>query len=442
MALNPNATGSTQPLPGDAPGASGRESHERRAAAARGDTRASEPAYVPCAPDVPGLTADLIYTLVAENTRDYAIFLMDADGIIKCWGEGARLMKWWTRQQAEGAHLRLLYPDGGSEDGTSELHLQTAAETGEYTGEGHRVRRDGSTFWAYITLTALRDPNGTLVGFSKVTRDFTARRTVEAALRMQAHAADDAQRLVEEANRQRMLVATVSHELRAPLNAMFGAVASLEAEIDAEHGLRGQVERLKRTSRHMLEIIDGVLDMSRAEAGALPIAQSVSRLGATVQEALMDVEPQAAVAGVTITNAVSGGAADLPYLGDEARVRQILVNLVSNAVKFTESGGQITVSGGTAETVAGADLRGPGPWVYARVEDTGRGIRPEDQETIFEPFQQTDRGDQQRGAGLGLSISRQLARAMGGDITVRSEPGLGSTFTVWLPISASEPVPR
>src|SRR3954467_13613382 len=151
MALNPNSTGAAQPLPAETDGASSRESHERQAAIARGDAQAPEPAYVPCAPKVAGLAADLIYTLVAENTRDYAIFLMDADGIIRCWGEGARLMKWWTRQQAEGAHLRLLYPDGGSEDGTSELHLQTAAETGEYTGEGHRVRRDGSTFWAYIT---------------------------------------------------------------------------------------------------------------------------------------------------------------------------------------------------------------------------------------------------------------------------------------------------
>jgi PAS domain S-box-containing protein len=367
---------------------------------------------------------------------------MDADGIIRCWGEGARLMKWWTRQQAEGAHLRMLYTDGGSEDGSAEGHLQTAAETGEYTGEGHRVRSDGSTFWAYVTLTALRDPDGMLVGFSKVTRDFTARRSVEASLRVQAHVADDAQRLVEEANRQRMLVATIGHEVRTPLNAMFGAVARLEAEIGSEHGARSQVERLKRTGRHILEIIDGVLDMSRAEAGALPIARAVSRLGPTVQDALMDVEPQAAVAGVTVTNAVSGGAGDLPYVGDQARVRQILVNLLGNAIKFTPSGGEITVSGGTAETVAGADLAGRGPWVYVRVEDTGRGIRPEDQDTIFEAFQQTSHDDQQRGAGLGLSISRQLARAMGGDVTVRSELAAGSTFTLWLPIAASDPIPR
>jgi hypothetical protein len=76
---------------------------------------------------------------VAENVRDYGIFLIDVNGIIRCWGEGARLMKWWTRQHAEGAHLRMLYPDGGSEDGTAESHLSAAAETGEYNGEGHRI---------------------------------------------------------------------------------------------------------------------------------------------------------------------------------------------------------------------------------------------------------------------------------------------------------------
>jgi PAS domain S-box-containing protein len=184
--FDPNATGASQPLPANEPGAPGREKHEREAALARGEAKAGAPASALCTPDVPGLRADLLFTLLAENVRDYAVFLMDANGIIRCWNEGARLMKWWTRQQAEGAHLRLLYKDGGSEDGTAEAHLQTAAQTGEYTGEGNRVRSDGSTLWAYTVLTALRDVEGRLVGFAKVTRDFTARRAVEAALTKQA----------------------------------------------------------------------------------------------------------------------------------------------------------------------------------------------------------------------------------------------------------------
>jgi PAS domain S-box-containing protein len=122
------------------------------------------------------------FAALADNVRDYAIFLMDRDGVMTFWGEGAHLMKWWTREEAKGGHLRMLYPEGGSEDGTAEEHLHEAEIQGEYVGEGCRVRRDGSTFWAGVTLTALRDPEGDLIGFAKTTRDLTARRATEQAV--------------------------------------------------------------------------------------------------------------------------------------------------------------------------------------------------------------------------------------------------------------------
>lgn len=133
------------------------------------------------------------FAALADNVRDYAIFLLDPTGVICFWGEGARLMKWWTREEAEGSHLRLMYPEEGSDDGTAEAHLAEAAETGEYTGEGRRVRSDGSTFWAGVTLTALRDSGGELLGFAKTTRDLTVRRAAEAALALAsaAYAARD-----------------------------------------------------------------------------------------------------------------------------------------------------------------------------------------------------------------------------------------------------------
>jgi len=131
---------------------------------------------------------------LCEAVRDYAIFILDPDGVIVYWGMGAHLMKWWTREEAEGAHLRLLYPENGSEDGTAEAHLLESARTGEYVGEGQRVRRGGSTFWAHVVLTALRDPDGKLIGFAKVTQDLTKRRAVEAsvALANEAQSSRDA----------------------------------------------------------------------------------------------------------------------------------------------------------------------------------------------------------------------------------------------------------
>ena len=392
-------------------------------------------------PEFPGADQEALSSLLAENVRDYAIFFLDVHGIITHWGEGARLMKWWTKQQAEGAHLRLLYPDGGSEDGTAQDHLQQAAETGEYTGEGHRVRSDGSTFWAYVTLTALRRANGTLVGFAKVTRDFSARRAVESALNRE-RGATESHELMQEAARIKRLVANLSHELRTPLNVIVGSIALLEDRAPTDDQDRIHIERLQRNSRHLLAIIDDVLELSRAESGQLALATAVHRIGRAIDEALGDVETHAVQAGVTITNAVSGAAAELPYWGDEGRVRQILVNLLTNAVKFTPPGGRITVSGGTGETVVGGALAGPGPWIYVRVEDTGRGIPSERLDAIFEPFQQSHVTDQNRGTGLGLSISRQLARVMGGDLIAESKVGRGSRFTLWLPIAPSEPVPR
>jgi PAS domain S-box-containing protein len=383
------------------------------------------------------------FVALADNVRDYAIFLLDVDGIIRCWGESARLMKWWTQTEAEGSHLRLLYKDGGSEDGTAEAHLQEAADTGEYTGEGHRVRSDGSTFWAGVTLTSLRDPDGALVGFAKVTRDFSARRAAEAVLRRHAGSTSERPPAGAETTPQTSLnfVANVSHELRAPLNTMLGYISLLKSDVGGPGGRQAHVDKLHRIGGHLLSIVDDLLDTSRMASGTLPITSSEQLIGDAIDAALADVEGQVAEAGVTLIDAVSGGAADVSYWGDPARVRQIVVNLLTNALKFTR-GGRVTVSGGTADSITGTTLSGAGPWVYVRVEDSGRGI-PEDRlEMIFEPYQQSEAADQQHGSGLGLAISRRLARLMGGDLTVQSRVGIGSTFTLWLPIVSSGRVPR
>ena len=168
------------------------ETAEREAAFRRGQARRLRPDEDDSALTRQALWAtNPAFAALAENVRDYAVFLLDRDGVITFWGEGAHLIKWWTKEEAEGAHLRLLYPEGGAEDGTAEEHLRQAEINGEYQGEGRRVRRDGSIFWAGITLTALRNPDGSLLGFAKVTRDLTARRAAEDAMAM-THAARSA----------------------------------------------------------------------------------------------------------------------------------------------------------------------------------------------------------------------------------------------------------
>jgi PAS domain S-box-containing protein len=208
------------------------------------------------------------FAALAENVRDYAIFLMNPEGIIRYWGEGARLMKWWSREEATGSHLRLLYPEGGSEDGTAEAHLRESAEIGEYIGEGQRMRPDGSTFWAGVTLTALRDTDGTLLGFAKVTRDLTVRRAAEAALALawsaqsardravaeaaEAHEArDNAEKRAEFALEQvRSARAYATEVLERDLVSLQSEHASMLAEMAL---LNGEIQRLS----HPLEVKPG-----------------------------------------------------------------------------------------------------------------------------------------------------------------------------------------
>ncbi len=449
-APDPEATAVPGGLPVQGPGSPGRETVEREVAWARGQEHVRRVAAGEDRPRDPytGIArtgvAHRAFAALAENVRDYAIFLMEPDGVITFWGEGARLIKWWTKEQAEGAHLRVLYPDGGSEDGTAEDHLIQSAEQGEYTGEGHRIRGDGSTFWAGITLTALRDEGGALIGFAKVTRDLTARRAADAAMKAAHVGAEEARRHAEEASRAKSLfLATISHEIRTPLNAIMAYADLLEMELAGPltDQQRGQVGRIRTSSMHLLGIVNDVLDFSRVEAGRTVVERTAGRIGAAVDGALALVSPQAEARGVDLVDAVSGHASEVPYWGDEERLRQIVLNLLSNSVKFTARGGRITVSAGTAAEPSGdAELVGAGPWAYVRVEDTGQGIPADRLGAIFEPFVQADMSHTRSagGTGLGLAISRRLARLMGGDVTVRSQEGVGSTFFVWLPAAPEE----
>ena len=199
---------------------------------------------------------------------------------------------------------------------------------------------------------------------------------------------------------------------------------------------RAQLGRIRASSMHLAGLTDEILDLSRLEAGRLSLRPAAThRVGPAIEQALRMIEPQAHARGLEVVDAVSTYAADQCYWGDEDRVRQILLNLLANAVKFTPWGGRITVSAGTTQRASPeARLGGAGPWAYMRAEDTGEGIPADRLEAIFEPYERagTSHTYQQGGAGLGLAISQRLARLMAGDLTVKSELGAGSSFFLWL----------
>ena len=231
-------------------------------------------------------------------------------------------------------------------------------------------------------------------------------------------------------------LATMSHEIRTPLNAIVGYIDLLEHEIAGPTTTRQKdyLARVRASSDHLIRLIDDILDLAKVESGRMIVDREAIAAPESVSAAIALIEPQAMAAEVSIASACSDGSCF--YLGDQDRVRQILVILLSNSLKFTDRGGSITVSCGTTATPdPETSLEGRGPWVFIRVEDTGIGISASEAERVFQPFVQLDPGNtrKQGGAGLGLSIGLELARRMGGDLTLRSEGGKGSCFTLWLP---------
>ncbi len=394
--------------------------------------------------------------LLIDSVTDHAIFMLDRTGHITTWNTGAQRIKGYTADEIVGRHFSTFYTEEDQADGKPARALGIAESTGRYEEEGWRVRKDGARFWANVLISPIREADGQVVGFAKVTRDLTERHAAqERALEDARHiAAQDAARAAaeqraaemqemterlhaqttelarrseeaEKANRAKSeFLAAMSHELRTPLNAIGGYTQLLQLGIggpmspeQTEH-----LERIQRSQRHLLGIINDILNFSRVEAG-----QVAYELGAVEANEVMEaVAPMVALQAEAkrITLEVAECSEPLVATADRAKVEQVLLNLLSNAVKFTPEDGQIELTCGRTDD-----------HVWISVRDTGIGIPSEQLETIFAPFVQVGRSlaSPKEGAGLGLAISRNLTRAMHGDLTLESREGIGSTFTITLP---------
>ncbi|MFL5539231.1 MAG: PAS domain-containing sensor histidine kinase, partial [Longimicrobiaceae bacterium] len=396
------------------------------------------------------------FRLLVQSVRDYGIFMLDPGGHIASWNEGAQHIKGYTESEIRGQHFSVFYPREDVEAGKPAWELEVAAREGRFEDEGWRIRKDGTRFWANVVITALRDETGELVGFAKVTRDLTERRKAEERaietarrlaveetarvmaeersrelaelnerLRVQAAELEQRRHEAEEANRVKSeFLAAMSHELRTPLNAIGGYVQLLEMGIHGPvtEAQREALGRVERSQKHLLRLINDVLNLARIESGRVEYVLEAVDLAALMDEVTPMVEPQMRAKELALE--VSVPAATVAR-ADREKVQQIVINLLSNAIKFTPAGGRVRVD-------AGRD--GPGA-VRLAVADTGIGIPADKQASVFDPFVQVDMSRTRRseGSGLGLAISRDLARGMGGDLTVASTPGEGSTFTLTLP---------
>ena len=364
----------------------------------------------------PALEGAGLYQLLVENVTDYAIFALAADGTILSWNSGARRIKGYEASEVIGSHIRRFYPPEDQAAGKPEHLLQRAAKEGHIEDLGWRVRKDGTRFWASVVLTALHDTKGRLVGFAKITRDLTER------LEAEKRAIQDAKRIAtaEASNRAKTeFLAAMSHELRTPLNAIGGYVELLQMGVGGilSKQQADYLERVRTAQQHLLTLINDLLNYSRIEAGQLVYDIAPVPLGAMVSRVVDLVEGQATRKDIRLDHASC--PADLVVLGDRVKVEQILLNLLTNAIKFTPASGQIAVN-----------CREESGSVFIAIDDSGPGVPDEQREAIFEPFVQLGRSltSTHEGTGLGLAISRDLARAMDGDIGVGSSRLGGACF--------------
>ncbi len=296
----------------------------------------------------------------------------------------------------------------------------------------------GAVVFAELRLVdaAWEDEPATLVSL----RDVTDRKHAEEHER-QLERERRARAEAEAANQAKSeFLAVMSHELRTPLNAVLGYAELLDLGVvgTLTPEQRQQIGRITASGRHLLGLVNEILDLAKVEAGRLSVERVPTSVADVVESAIVLSQPQAESRGLTL-HAPAEVPRSLVFLGDRDRVLQVLANLLSNAVKFTEPGGHIHLEVEQLASSRSRHLHGDGPWIVIRVRDTGIGIAAQQLETIFSPFVQAQAGRtrQRDGAGLGLTISRRLARLMRGEVTAESVPGDGSVFSVWLPAATS-----
>jgi PAS domain S-box-containing protein len=291
-----------------------------------------------------------------------------------------------------------------------------ALQTGEpYTLELEYLRPDGGTGWLEAHGEAVRGERGEVTKLRGTAHEITLRRRVDQA-RVQAQ-------IAESANQNKTaLLSRVSHELRTPLNAILGfaELCQMDAKLDPKY--RQWAELILGSGRHMLELVNDMLDLSAAESGRITLKQVDVDLRATIRESLLRASSVAERAGLTLS-CVQSGEAPIPMRADPVRLKQVVDNLLSNAIKYTRTGGAVKVS-----------ARDLGTTVEIAVEDTGIGLSAEQLDRIFLPFERLGaERTATAGTGLGLAITKRFVELMGGTVRVNSLPGVGSTFVVTLP---------
>jgi two-component system sensor histidine kinase/response regulator len=376
-----------------------------------------------------------LYLAVEQSPE--SIVITDLAGRIEYVNQTFTRHSGYTRQEVLGKNSRLL--QSGKTPPDAYVQMWGKLARGEpWEGEFINRRKDGSEYIEFVTVAPVRQPDGRITHYLAIKDDITTRKRMERELDEYRHHLEevvasrtaelaDARERADAANQAKSaFLANMSHEIRTPMNAITGTTFLL-LQSATSNEQRTRLKRIEASSRHLLALIDDILDLSKIEAGKMVIEQVAFDLKAVLCDVVETAASRAHDKGLTVD---SDFDANLPAFirGDALRVRQILLNLGSNAVKFTETGGIIFHAHAESDRIR------------FEVRDTGIGLTGEQRQRLFQPFVQADTSTTRRygGTGLGLAISRRLVSLMGGDIGVDSEHTVGSTFWFTLPFERVE----
>ncbi|KAF1942113.1 two-component system protein A [Clathrospora elynae] len=351
------------------------------------------------------------YRILVETVRDYAIFMLDPSGHIATWNAGAQSFKGYTPAEIIGQHFSKFYSQEDRNNNKPARELRDALSDGRCEDEGWRFRKDGSKFWANVVITPIyRDD--VLLGFSKVTRDLTERRKAENSL---IAAYEEASKLKSE------FLANMSHEIRTPMHGMLSALTLL-LDTKLNDDQRELTQVIQESGDVLLQVINDILDYSKLASGSFSISHDIISVPDIIQSVLR--AHQACHRPEVKLESFLDPQLPRSAEGDSLRYRQIVQNLLSNALKFTETG--------YVRMIVRLKKEDEGYFtILTEVVDSGIGVPANGSNTLFTPFTQFDNSATKRykGTGLGLSICKSLAELMGGNIGFHPNPeGRGSVF--------------
>ncbi|MDR7334224.1 response regulator [Roseateles asaccharophilus] len=362
--------------------------------------------------------ADALYARVVDSLQDYAVILLDRDGLIRDWNRAAAGIFGHSLDEVRGQSAEMLFTPEDRVAGALAREMATALAAGSARDDRWLMRQDGSRLRAEGVLTPLYSATGEHNGFSKIVRDGTATYNASLQLRQAKEEAERSNELKDQ------FLAVLSHELRSPLSAITGWADVLEKRGGGDELLAKAALVIRRNAQLQTRMINDLLDMSAVQAGKLQLQQQVLDLSALMAEALLSHVH--AAQGRRIALDCAGGGV-LWVSGDAQRLAQVIANLVGNALKFSLDGGRVDVS-----------TRLDGDMVVLCVQDNGRGISPEFLPHVFDRLRQEDSSSTRKagGLGLGLAIARAIVELHGGRISAHSEGAdQGSRFEVRLPVA-------